>query len=113
MAQLIKNGAVTVDSWKTLEIGDADNVETITLPAGEVIFPLAVWQARAGFVKKAKVGGQNVNWSGGKFKQRVERSPYHREPFNGSSAWNDNLRSLFDIPNASQIDVGELLSRRR
>jgi uncharacterized protein (DUF934 family) len=46
MAQLIKNGAVAVDPWKTLEINEADTPESIALPAGDVIFPLAVWQAR-------------------------------------------------------------------
>lgn len=51
MAQLIKQQAVTVDTWKTLEIAEGDNVETIALPAGEVIFPLAVWQARKAEIK--------------------------------------------------------------
>jgi len=46
MAQLIKNGAVAVDPWKTLEINEGDTAESIALPAGDVIFPLAVWQAR-------------------------------------------------------------------
>ena len=46
MAQLIKNGAVAVDPWKTLEINEAGTAESIALPAGDVIFPLAVWQVR-------------------------------------------------------------------
>ena len=46
MAQLIKNGAVAVDPWKTLEINEADAPDSIALPEGDVIFPLAVWQAR-------------------------------------------------------------------
>lgn len=46
MAQLIKQGNVTVDTWKTLEIGEGETPETIALPAGDVIFPLAVWLAR-------------------------------------------------------------------
>ena len=46
MAQLIKHRAVAVDSWTTLEIGADETPETIALPTGDVIFPLAVWQAR-------------------------------------------------------------------
>jgi uncharacterized protein (DUF934 family) len=46
MAQLIKNQAVAVDSWKTLELGEGETPETVTLPAGDIIFPFAVWQAR-------------------------------------------------------------------
>lgn len=46
MAQLIKQGTATVDTWKTLEIAEGETPETVTLPAGDVIFPLAVWQAR-------------------------------------------------------------------
>jgi uncharacterized protein (DUF934 family) len=46
MSRLIKNHSVAVDAWKTLELADGDSPETVALPAGEVIFPLAVWQAR-------------------------------------------------------------------
>lgn len=46
MSQLIKQAAVTVDTWKTLETGPDETAETIALPAGDVIFPLAVWRAR-------------------------------------------------------------------
>lgn len=46
MAQLIRNGAVAVDPWKTLEIGEGETPETVALPDGDVLFPLAVWRAR-------------------------------------------------------------------
>ncbi len=46
MAQLIKNGAVAVDTWKTLNINEGETPENIALPEGDIIFPLAVWQAR-------------------------------------------------------------------
>ncbi len=46
MAQLIKNGIVAVDPWKTLEINEGETAETVALPAGDLIVPLAVWQAR-------------------------------------------------------------------
>ena len=46
MAQLIKNGIVAVDPWKTLEINEGETAETVALPVGDLIVPLAVWQAR-------------------------------------------------------------------
>lgn len=46
MAQLIKNKQVVADTWLTLELGENDTAESIALPAGDVIFPFAVWQAR-------------------------------------------------------------------
>jgi uncharacterized protein (DUF934 family) len=46
MSQLIKQGTAAVDSWKTLEIAEGETAETVALPAGDVIFPLAVWLAR-------------------------------------------------------------------
>ena len=46
MAQLIKHGIATTDSWQILELGEGEAPETVTLPDGDIIFPLAVWQAR-------------------------------------------------------------------
>jgi uncharacterized protein (DUF934 family) len=46
MAQLIKNRTPQSDNWLTLELSEGQSPETIALPAGNVIFPLAVWQAR-------------------------------------------------------------------
>lgn len=46
MAQLIKDKAVAVDTWKTLELAAGETPETVALPAGDIIFPLSVWQAR-------------------------------------------------------------------
>ncbi len=55
MSQLIKHTALAekakvfqhaVDTWKTLEIGPDETPETLALPSGDVIFPLAVWLAR-------------------------------------------------------------------
>ncbi|WP_228276301.1 DUF934 domain-containing protein [Dechloromonas sp. H13] len=46
MAHIIKNQAVAVDPWKTLELAEGETPESVVLPAGDIIFPLAVWQAR-------------------------------------------------------------------
>lgn len=53
MAQLIKNGAFAVDTWQTLELAEGETPESVALPAGDVIFPFAVWQAR-----KAEIAGR-------------------------------------------------------
>lgn len=46
MAQLIKQGNVAADTWTTLTLAEGETPDTVALPAGEVIFPLAVWLAR-------------------------------------------------------------------
>ncbi len=45
MPQLIKHNAVSGDSWQTLVLNEGETAESVALPAGDVIFPLAVWQA--------------------------------------------------------------------
>lgn len=46
MAQLIKHGVATTDSWQILDLAAGESPETVALPEGDVIFPLAVWQVR-------------------------------------------------------------------
>ena len=46
MAQLIKNNSAATDSWTVLELSEGETPEAVALPAGDIIFPLAVWQAR-------------------------------------------------------------------
>ena len=46
MAQLIKNHSPASDSWTVLQLAEGETPETVALPAGDVIFPLAVWLAR-------------------------------------------------------------------
>ncbi len=46
MARLIKNGTVIDDGWTTLALAEGENAEAVALPAGPVLFPLPVWQAR-------------------------------------------------------------------
>lgn len=46
MARLIKNNAVIDDAWTSLALNEGDDPATVTLPAGSVLFPLAVWLAR-------------------------------------------------------------------
>jgi len=46
MAQLIKRGALAADTWTTLALAEGETPESVALPAGDVIFPVAVWLAR-------------------------------------------------------------------
>ena len=46
MAHIIKQGAIIDDGWQTLSLNEDETAESIALPAGRVIFPLAVWLAR-------------------------------------------------------------------
>ena len=46
MAKLIKNGALVANEWKTLTLAAGEAPEAAKLPYGNVLLPLAVWQAR-------------------------------------------------------------------
>lgn len=46
MFNLIKNGHVVTDEWKTLTLAEGDTPQNVRLPVGPVLVPLSVWQAR-------------------------------------------------------------------
>lgn len=46
MFNLIKNGRIVADEWKTLILADGDTPKSVKLPVGPVLVPLPVWQAR-------------------------------------------------------------------
>lgn len=46
MAELIKNGAIVANEWKTFRLAEGEKPETARLPHGNVLVPLTVWQAR-------------------------------------------------------------------
>jgi uncharacterized protein (DUF934 family) len=46
MFMLIKNGRIVSDAWKTLTLTEGDTPQKVRLPAGPVLVPLSVWQAR-------------------------------------------------------------------
>jgi uncharacterized protein (DUF934 family) len=46
MASIIKRESIARDEWKVLELKDYETPERVRLPAGPVLVPLAVWQAR-------------------------------------------------------------------
>lgn len=44
--KVIKNKAVVDDDWRVLRLTETDTAEGLTIPAGKVVVPLAVWQAQ-------------------------------------------------------------------
>lgn len=46
MAKIIKNASIVEDAWQVLTLAANDTPETVRLPVGPVLVPLAVWQAR-------------------------------------------------------------------
>lgn len=46
MSRIILNRAVIEDDWQILTLAEGEAPEAVHLPAGKVVFPLAVWLAR-------------------------------------------------------------------
>ena len=46
MSKLIRNGRIVADDWQTLTLAEGEDAAAASVPAGCVIVPLAVWQAR-------------------------------------------------------------------
>lgn len=46
MFKLIKNNRVVTDAWKTVVLARDDTPHSVRLPAGPLLVPLSVWQAR-------------------------------------------------------------------
>jgi uncharacterized protein (DUF934 family) len=44
--QIIKHRAVVDDDWSVLRLAEGESPESVTVPEGKVIVPLAVWQAQ-------------------------------------------------------------------
>jgi len=46
MARIIKNGAVSDDDWKLVRLADGESPDSVRLPVGPLLVPVAVWRAR-------------------------------------------------------------------
>lgn len=46
MAKIIKHSSIIDDGWTLLRLAEGESAESVALPAGNLIVPLAVWQAR-------------------------------------------------------------------
>ena len=44
--QIIKNKAIVADDWSVLRLDDTESADTVVVPEGKIIVPLAVWQAQ-------------------------------------------------------------------
>lgn len=61
MAKLIRNGRVEDDARIVVPLAEGDTPETVALPAGALLVPLAVWQAR-----RTELAGRDVGvWLAG------------------------------------------------
>ena len=47
MREIIKQRQIVQDDWTVLRLAEGETAETVAIPAGRVIVPLAVWQAQA------------------------------------------------------------------
>jgi uncharacterized protein (DUF934 family) len=62
-AQIIKGREVVADDWSVLRLEDGEAADSVAVPAGKVIVPLAVWQAqRATLLGRAGANGQIGIW---------------------------------------------------
>lgn len=46
MREIIKHRAVVTDDWNVLLLADGETADSVVVPDGKVIVPLAVWQAQ-------------------------------------------------------------------
>lgn len=46
MRKIIKDRAIVQDDWSVLRLNEGETPETVSVPAGKVIVPLAVWQVQ-------------------------------------------------------------------
>ena len=46
MAKIIKDGAVTDDAWKVVTVAAGESADSVSLPVGPLLVPVAVWRAR-------------------------------------------------------------------
>lgn len=44
MARIIKNGTVIDDPWQIIRLAEGESPQSVNLPAGPLLVPLAVWQ---------------------------------------------------------------------
>lgn len=46
MSKIIKNGQIVDDAWQVLKLAEGQTPESVSLPNGPTLLPLAVWLAR-------------------------------------------------------------------
>jgi len=51
MRDIIKDRRIVADDWQVLKLAEGETAESVAIPEGRVIVPLAVWQARRDALK--------------------------------------------------------------
>jgi uncharacterized protein (DUF934 family) len=65
MSEIIRNGQIHSDDWTVLRLAEGEEAAAVELPAGRVMVPLAVWQARRdALLARAEAGTLGV-WLAG------------------------------------------------
>ena len=59
MRDIIKDRAIVADDWQVLHLAEGESAESVAIPEGKVIVPLAVWQARR---ESLQARGQVAVW---------------------------------------------------
>ncbi len=112
--QIIKGREVVDDDWSVLSLDDGQAADTVDVPAGKIIVPLAVWQAqREQLLQRADVGvwfapdelAQTVKDDLGKFKVVAVSFPKFTDGRGYSIAYNlrrrlgyrGELRAIGDV----------------
>lgn len=60
MTQIIKNRQAVTDEFTLVQLAEGETPETVALPAGAAIVPLAVWQARKAELNERQTRGTPV-----------------------------------------------------
>ena len=73
MSQYILNQQSVSDAWQLIRLSEGDDVNTVAIPAGQVIVPLSVWQAQSALKTRNDVGvwlenttepeNMNIDWN--------------------------------------------------
>lgn len=78
--QIILNRAVVEDDWQLLRVAEGGSAETLDIPAGKVILPLASWQARAQELEARLTAGEIGVWFASDQRPEVLKGQVERFP---------------------------------
>lgn len=60
MARIIKHGAVVDDNWQILRPAEGETAEALDIPAGPLLLPMPVWQARREELLARQAAGEQI-----------------------------------------------------
>lgn len=65
MAEIIQHGAIVADDWEVLRLTEGDTPDTVQVPPGRWIVPLAVWQTQREHLAARSEAGELGVWLAG------------------------------------------------